>query len=126
MKITTFNPQIITSDAESLAKLFEELGFEKKHCKKAVGEYSASGLVMKDPNGFKVDISQPDLSFPQDIVCIRINVDDFQEAYQFFMSQGFENFYGDSSAVTSSSRSAVLRSPTGFSINLVEHIKDHK
>jgi hypothetical protein len=29
MKITTFNPQIITKNAESVEKLFEELGFER-------------------------------------------------------------------------------------------------
>ena len=28
MKITTFNPQIITKDAEPIVKLFEELGFD--------------------------------------------------------------------------------------------------
>ena len=31
MKITSFNPQIITKDAEAVAKLFEEMGFEKRH-----------------------------------------------------------------------------------------------
>ena len=31
MKITSFNPLIVTSDSESIIKLFEELGFEKKH-----------------------------------------------------------------------------------------------
>jgi hypothetical protein len=30
MKITTFNPQIVTKDAEPIVKLFEELGFERK------------------------------------------------------------------------------------------------
>ena len=38
MKITTFNPQIITKDAEAVAKLFEELGFERRHNPKGIGE----------------------------------------------------------------------------------------
>ena len=29
MKITSFNPLIVTTDPESVIKLFEELGFEK-------------------------------------------------------------------------------------------------
>lgn len=31
MKITSFNPLIVTKDAESAVRLFEELGFEKRH-----------------------------------------------------------------------------------------------
>ena len=29
MKITAFNPQIVTKDPEPIIKLFEELGFEQ-------------------------------------------------------------------------------------------------
>ena len=31
MKITSFNPAIVTSDPDSCIKLFEELGFERQH-----------------------------------------------------------------------------------------------
>ena len=31
MKITTFNPLIVTKDAEGVIKLYEELGFERRH-----------------------------------------------------------------------------------------------
>ena len=31
MKITTFNPLIATNNVEDVIKLFEELGFEKRH-----------------------------------------------------------------------------------------------
>jgi len=33
MKITSFNPLIVTTDHEKTIKLFEELGFEKRHTK---------------------------------------------------------------------------------------------
>ena len=56
MKITTFNPQIITKDMEPVIKLFEELGFEKAHKKEGVGEYDVTGIQMRDPNGFKLDM----------------------------------------------------------------------
>ena len=81
MKITTFNPQIITKDAEAVAKLFEELGFERRHNPKGIGELDVTGIRMKDANGFYLDISQPDMQMPQDITAIRMNVDNFGEAY---------------------------------------------
>ena len=31
MKITGFNPLIVTKDAEAAIKMFEELGFERRH-----------------------------------------------------------------------------------------------
>ena len=98
MKITTFNPQIITKNAEPLVKLFEELGFEKKHNKVDIGEMNVRGIQM-------------------------INVDDFDEAYQMLIDKGFKNFYGDKLAETPTSKSAVMFSPSGFSVNLVKHIK---
>ena len=125
MKITSFNPQIITNDAEPIIELFEELGFEKRHNQKNIGNKNVSGIVMKNADGFKLDISQPEMELPHDIQAIRINVRDFEEAYDLFISRGFKNFYGDDRVMTPSSKSAMLISPTGFAVNLIEHIKDH-
>lgn len=124
MKITTFNPQIITNDAETLEKLFEELGFEKKHNPKGFGEYDVNAIRMKDANGFHLDISQPEMQLPRDLVVIRMNVDNFDEAYEFLTARGFKNFYGDKTVDRKSSQSAIMISPSGFAINLVQHIKD--
>lgn len=123
MKITTFNPQIITKNAEPLVKLFEELGFEKRHNKENIGEMNVTGIRMKDANGFYLDISEVDSPAPQDLVSIRMNVDNFEEAYELLTANGFKNFYGDKQAVTPSSKSAIMISPSGFTINLVQHIK---
>ena len=49
MKITTFNPQIITKDAEAVAKLFEELGFERRHNPKGIGELD---VILRYGSGF--------------------------------------------------------------------------
>ncbi len=48
MKITTFNPQIITKDAKSAVALFEALGFERRHTKQDIGELDVIGIRMKD------------------------------------------------------------------------------
>lgn len=124
MKITTFNPQIITKDMEPVIKLFEELGFEKAHKKEGIGEHDVTGIQMRDPNGFKLDISQADFLPVDSVVSIRMNVDDFDEAYNMLIERGFKNFYGDKTADTPSSKSAVMISPSGFTINLVKHIKN--
>ena len=125
MQITAFNPQIITKNAEPIIRLFEELGFEKRHTKKDIGDKNVVDVVMKNAEGFHLDISQPEMELPHDIQAIRLNVRDFEETYDLLISRGFKNFYGDERVYTPSSKSAILLAPSGFVINLVEHIKDH-
>ncbi len=123
MKITTFNPQIITKNAESIIQLFEDLGFEKRHNQKGIGELDVTGVRMKDANGFYVDISQAEALPVECLTAIRMNVDDFDEAYRLMLSHGFKNYYGDQTVDTKSARSAVMVSPSGIAINLIQHIK---
>ena len=123
MKITSFNPQIITKDAETAVQLFEALGFEHRHTKEAIGDLNVTGIRMKDQNGFYLDISQRDRLPVDCLVAIRMNVDDFDEAYRVLADHGFKNFYGDSVVATPTSRSAVMIAPAGFVINLVQHIR---
>lgn len=77
---------------------------------------------MKDENGFYLDISSSSLQMPQDKVTIRMNVDDFDEAYQLLLDHGFTNAFGeDCIAQTGSSKNAVMKSPSGFTILLIRH-----
>jgi hypothetical protein len=123
MKITTFNPQIITKNAEPLVKLCEELGFEKRHRQEGIGDMDVTGIRMKDANGFYLDISEADAPVPNDLVSIRMNVDNFEEAYDLLIAKGFKNFYGDRAIPSKSAKSAIMISPSGFTINLIQHIK---
>lgn len=123
MQITTFNPQIITKDAEAVVQLFETLGFQRRHTKEDIGELDVTGIRMKVANGFYLDISQSD-HLPVDCIqAIRMNVDDFNEAYRLLTDRGFKNFYGDRVVENPSSRSAMMIAPTGFIVNLVQHIR---
>ena len=124
MKITTFNPQIITKDAESVVQLFEALGFERRHTKQDIGELNVTGIRMKDANGFYLDISQSDRLPCDCIQGIRMNVDDFDEAYRLLTERGFKNFYGDRVVDNPTSKSAIMIAPSGFVINLVQHIRE--
>ena len=125
MKITTFNPQIITKDAEQIVDLFKELGFEIRHNPEGIGDLNVEGIRLKDENGFYLDISMPDVNLPQDVTVIRMNVDDFDEAYKMLTARGFRNFYGEKTVEMERSKSALMISPSGFAINLIQHIKDH-
>ena len=116
MKITTFNPSIITKNAEADMAVFEALGFRQTHNKAENADVEFSAHRMKDENGFHVDVVEVPV-IPQTYSAIRINVDDFDEAYAFFMSKGF------APSTTASSKYAYLVSPTGFIIDLCEHIK---
>lgn len=123
MKITTFNPQIFTKNADPILDLFQELGFEKRHDQEGIGELNVEGIRMKKTDGFYLDVSCPDTDLSRDMVGIRMNVDDFDGAYQLFLEHGFKNVYGEKIVDTATSRSAVLISPSGFGINLIYHKK---
>ena len=123
MKITTFNPQIMAKDAGPIAEFFEELGFERIHNKQDFDE-DVLGIRMKNEGGFALDISQTDKLPVPAVSAIRMNTDNFDEAYGILKKYGFENFYGDKTVESSSSKSAVMLSPSKTVINLVEHIKN--
>ena len=123
MKITSFNPQIFTKNADPIVDLFEGLGFNVRHDQSGIGELNVEGIRMKNPDGFYLDISSPDTDLPRDMVGIRMNVDDFDSAYQLLLKNGFRNIYGEKTVDTATSRSAVLISPSGFAVNLIRHKK---
>ena len=85
MKITSFNPLIVTKDAESAIKLFEALGFERRHTKDSIGIENVTDVRMKDANGFHVDVSQGSGEWTM----IRMNVDNLEEAIEFLEALGF-------------------------------------
>ena len=124
MKITSFNPLILTKDSESAVKMFEEMGFEKRHTITISEDGKDITTVrMKDAGGFYVDVSQVD-GIPQDMTLIRMNVDNFDEAYEFLKGKGFTNPKGDHTVDTKTNKSAMMRSPSGFAFDLCQHIKE--
>lgn len=122
MKITAFNPQIITNDPEPVIELFKSLGFVQTYNKAENVDVEFSSHRMKDENGFHVDVVEVPV-IPQTYTVIRINVDDYDEAYDFFMSKGFHEAKGFAPSTTASSRYAYLVSPNGMIIDLIQHIK---
>ena len=122
MKITGFCPLIVTKDAEAARKVFEELGFENNHIKTDIEGGHNTNYAMKDAAGNRVNIASSE-TIPQDLTAININVDNFDEAYDFLISRGFVNPRGDKVTETSSSKATLLFSPSGFAVNIAEHIK---
>ena len=125
MKITTFNPMILSPKADELIKLFEDLGFEKKHAPVVeTGKGQVRSIRMKNADGFHIDIADVK-SMPQDMTIIRMNVDDFDEAYDMLEKKGFTHPGGKRAVETESNKSALMTSPSGFAFDLCQHIKDH-
>jgi hypothetical protein len=126
MNITGFNPLIISQDADNIIKLFEELGFEKRHTLTANTEKGEISFVrMKNPDGFAVDVTFMN-ELPQDMTVIRMNVDDYDEGYRLLTERGFKNYYGDLIIETDSAKMAFMQSPSGFMVELIKHIKKQK
>lgn len=125
MKITTFNPMILTPNADELIKLFEDLGFEKRHAPTVdTGKSLVTSTRMKDANGFHIDIAGVQ-DLPRDMTIIRMNVDNFDEAFEMLTAKGFTHAGGKRAVETETSKSAMMVSPSGFAFDLCQHIKDH-
>ena len=115
MTITSFNPLIVTQDAESAVKLFEELGFERRHTKQGIGEDNATDIRMKDANG------------SGEWTMIRMNVDNLEEAIAFLEARGFHkarHAVANKTIDTGSSRFNIMVSASGFILAVSQHTKD--
>ena len=122
MKITSFNPLIVTKDVEPVIRLFEELGFEKRHTKQGIGKNNVTDVRMKDANGFYVDITKGSGEWTM----IRMNVDDLDETVAFLEKQGFHKARHEAANETidtGSSRINVMVAPSGFIFSVSQHIK---
>ena len=124
MKITSFNPLIVTRKQAESMELFEALGFEKRHSKVSDVSEDINTVRMKDSNGFHIDITQANM-MERDMMIIRMNVDDLDEAFNLLTAHGFKAVDG-SNSLTPSSKSVLMTSPSGFGIDIVKHIKDHE
>ena len=123
MKITSFNPLIVTKDAESAIALFEELGFERRHTKEGISESNVTDVRMKDANGFHVDVSQGTGEWTM----IRMNVDNLEEAIAFLEARGFHkarHAVANKTIDTGSSMFNIMVSASGFILAVSQHIKD--
>ena len=123
MKITGFRPLIVSQNAEEIASLFEELGFEKRHTKRDVEEGVDHSYAMKDADGHYVNVTSSE-NMPRDLTIVSMNVDNFQEAYDFLIARGFTDPRGDKVTNTGSSVATMLISPSGFPISISEHIRN--
>ena len=121
MKITGFCPMIVTKDPEAVMKVFADLGFERKHTKSDIEGGANVNYNMKDANGNRINIASSE-NMTRDLPAICINVDNFEEAYDFFLAHGFVNPRGDKVTETGSSKATMLFAPSGFAVNIAEHI----
>ena len=125
MKITGFDPVIVTPDVDSVIRVFEGLGFARTHSpvlEVKTGEVHS--YRMENADGYHVDVVSPARDITRDEMVIRMNVDDFEAAYATLEAHGFRNVHkGNATFDTKTATSATLESPSGFRIAVVKHIK---
>ena len=123
MKITSFNPLIASRDPEAVIALFEALGFERQHTKTGISDMDITSVRMKDANGFHLDVARVE-SMERDMTTMRMNVRDFDEAYEFLKAHGFKKAGSfKETEETSSSRFNIMISPSGFILDVIKHKK---
>ena len=122
MKITSVNPLIVSPKGDEIVKLFEELGFVKQHTVEQVTESGVVDVNLKDSQGNRIDVATAK-GMQQDLTLIRMNVDDFETAYEYLIGKGFVNHGGDSKVESESAKSAMMISPSGFAFDLCQHKK---
>ena len=128
MKITNLCPVVIVpteEEAKSLVRLFEELGFESKHSQlfRIKDGQEAVQYVMRDANGNEIDImNSPIVS--EDVIRIRLNVDNFTEAYDLLNERGFKNTLDGLVYYSGSSLTSPMISKSGLGFSLVQHTKN--
>jgi predicted enzyme related to lactoylglutathione lyase len=120
MKITSFSPLIVSPDAETVIKFYEEMGFEVKHKNTELTDTGLYDVTMKDADGHRVDIAQAS-KLPRDLTIIRMNVESFDEAYEKLTAHGFKQ--QGQTVEQPSSKSAMMVSPSGFAFDLCQHLK---
>ena len=123
MKITSFNPLIVTKDAEATIALFEAMGFEKRHTKEQISLSNATDVRMKDANGFHVDVTQGTGEW----MMIRMNVDDLEEAVAFLEARGFHKArpaVAKDTIDTGTSKFNIMVSATGYILAVSQHTRD--
>lgn len=121
MKITGFNPIVVTQDVEKTVEVFEALGFKKTHNPTGMSSENLTDIVLEDANGNKVDIAPSPQ--PHDVTILRMNVDNLEEAYNLLLSKGFVNTRGEGFVETEWSKAATMVSPTGYIISIGQHFK---
>ena len=125
MKITSFHPLILSKDAASVIATFEALGSERRHTITITTNERGTDVTtvcMKDADGHCVDVADVP-SMPQDRTLIRMNVDDFDEAFAMLTAKGFKAANNDC-VETKTNKSCMMVSPSGFAFDLCQHIKD--
>ena len=122
MKITSFNPLIVTQKNEELIALFEELGFERRRQQNNIADQDITDIVMRHPDGFRVNIIETQDLPRETLTGIRMNVDNFDEAYQLLTSRGFTAAPGTEIIDTGSAKALLMISPSKTLIELIQHI----
>ena len=111
----------VTDDADRFLK-FHEDNFKGKVVHKISGLFNEADTlyVLEYPTGGRVDVLQSS-TIKGDDYAVRLNVDNLEEVLPLYVNTGCEIEFGP--VENPSTKAAVLKSPNGKRIMLIEHKK---
>ena len=119
MEISSLNPMIVSSVSEIIVTLFQEMGFEKRHRLTVAEVGNTVDIRMEHPDGFCADVAQVD-AVPRDMTCIRVNVENFDEAYTMLTANGFQCMRKAGPIENEYAKCVNMMAPSGYIITLVQ------
>lgn len=120
MKITAFYPAILTKNADKIIEHQSKFGFSVIHERDDLFCPGDKEYVLENENGKRMDVVYVE-ELEKNCFMVRVNVDDFDEALNIYLNDGFTIFKGPS--IDDCSKNVLLNCPDGELIMLMQHIK---
>lgn len=121
MKIKSLYPALITSKSEETIEFMKKSGFFIVHKRNDLFEPGETEYVLENTAGNRMDIvSVP--SETTDSYAVRINVDNFEDALQSCIEDGFTVLKGPNTKYNS--KNTLLRSQNNMLVFLMQHISE--
>ncbi|MCQ2050185.1 MAG: VOC family protein [Candidatus Saccharibacteria bacterium] len=116
MKVTAFNPALVTNNPDESIGFFKKLGFKiiKKLTFDSVNDIE---YILENESGQRMDIVYDEKIQKNMNVC-RINVDDFDEAVNIFSEHGFKFIIEP--LVTKTSKVVAFETPNHYIIFILQ------
>lgn len=123
MKITSFCPMIISTNAEETVEAYKSIGFEVRHTKEKAGieGQDNTSTILKNENGDRIIVTSSS-NIPKSFTMVHINVDNFDEAVEHFEKLGYK-MVGKAGSDNTSAIATAMVAPDGHMIQISEHLK---
>lgn len=115
MTITSYYPTLVTRYADDVIRFLKEMNYEVIKTKRSLFNGSIE-YVLQSPDGSKMEVVYKDI--PEDYHAMKINVDNFEEALNYYKNEGYKTTNGP----LTSRKAAFLTTPANLQVLLMQNI----